>query len=189
MKKLIWLDLETTGLEPASCHILEIAAMQADFDRPFTPSLLLNKALFNKMSQEKKARLHPDVQEMHTKNGLFEDCFTSNITLSEVEEWLCTLFPQEADKEERPILAGSTISFDHEFIKVHMPQFAKRLSYRQYDVSAIKLFCQSLGMPKFEKKETHRALPDIRESIAHAEACAEWLSSMSLDLQPIRTPD
>ena len=57
-----------------------------------------------------------------------------------------------------------------------MPTLDKRLSYRHYDVSAVKLFCQSLGMPKLPKAEAHRAKDDILESIAHAKKCADWLA-------------
>ncbi len=79
------------------------------------------------------------------------------------------------------MLAGSSIHFDHAFLAVHMPRFAARLSHRHYDVSAIKLFCQSLGADKFPKAEAHRAKDDIAESIAHAKACAEWLYDRDLN--------
>jgi len=67
------------------------------------------------------------------------------------------------------------VHFDHGFLRVHMPKLAARFSHRHYDVSAVKLFCQSLGMPKPPKAEAHRAAADVRESIEHAKACADWL--------------
>ncbi len=56
-----------------------------------------------------------------------------------------------------------------------MPTLAERFSHRYYDVSAVKLFCRSLGMPKPQPAEAHRAMADIQESIAHARQCARWL--------------
>jgi oligoribonuclease (3'-5' exoribonuclease) len=73
-------------------------------------------------------------------------------------------------------LAGSSVHFDHGFIKHWWPQLASRFSHRHYDVSAVKLFCESLGMPRLPKAEAHRAREDILESIAHARECVRWLA-------------
>ena len=80
-----------------------------------------------------------------------------------------------SDKDERPTLAGRTVHFDLGFIRHHMPRLAARLSHRVYDVSAICLFCESLGMPRLKKGEAHRASEDVLESVEHARRCAEWL--------------
>jgi hypothetical protein len=76
------------------------------------------------------------------------------------------------------VLAGDSVHFDLGFVRYHMPTLAKRLSHRVYDVSAIKLFCRSLGMPKIERKEdpVHRAAGDVLRSIEHAKYCADWLA-------------
>jgi oligoribonuclease len=174
MPKLIWLDLETTGLDPGKCVMLECAAMEADLSDPFNAKLIHQSVLW----------FHPDVVktqdkfiiDMHTKNGLWKDCANEELALDafEVQDELLKFIPTIEDKDERPILAGSSIHFDHSFIKVWMPKLDKRLSHRHYDVSALKLECQSMGMPKFPKGEAHRAHADILESIAHAKACREW---------------
>lgn len=172
--KLIWLDLETTGLDPQKNKILEVSVSEADFLDPFNVKHIYHANLY--FPKDAWPKLDPFILNMHTGNGLLTECVFGT-DLSVVECDLLDLIPEAQDKEERPILAGSTISFDHGFIKVHMPKLAARLSHRHYDVSAFKLLCQSLGMEKFKKAEAHRAKADVEESIAHGRACVKWLYS------------
>jgi oligoribonuclease len=170
MTKLIWLDLETTGLDPQKDRILELSASEATLADPLCRRFVYGQVF-------KLNRGHPlsdFILDMHTKNGLLEECYNSQVSLVGCEEFLLKRYP-EVEKEERPILAGSTIHFDMAFLKFWMPRFAARLSHRLYDVSAIKLFCQSLGMPKLPKAEAHRATEDVLESIEHARSCVRWL--------------
>jgi oligoribonuclease (3'-5' exoribonuclease) len=123
--------------------------------------------------------IDPFVLNMHTQNGLWKECAKSATTVAEIEEHLLTVVPEEKDSENKPTLAGSSIHFDHTFLRVHMPRLAKRFSHRHYDVSAVKLFCRSLGMSKPPVAEAHRAKADILESIEHAKACVKWLDKTS----------
>jgi oligoribonuclease len=66
---------------------------------------------------------------------------------------------------ETSILCGNSIGQDRLFIKRHFPQFANRLHYRMLDVTAWKVVFQSILGKKFDKKNTHRAIDDIRESM------------------------
>jgi oligoribonuclease len=166
--KLLWLDLETTGLDPRECKVLEIAVAQADLAAPFNTSLFYHAVI-----RHDGANLSPFILDMHTKNGLLAECATSGVLIEEVDDLLASLVPQE-ERSEMPVLAGSSIHFDHDFIRVHLPRFAERLSHRHYDVSAVKLFCESIGMPKLPRAEAHRAREDVLESIRHAQQCAVW---------------
>jgi len=174
MPKLMWLDLETTGLSPTKQHVLEVALWVADLNAPFDAAPAYQSVVY--FPRTRWGELGPVVLEMHTKNGLLEDCSRASAPLIEhVEQQLLTYVPLEKERDDKPILAGSTIHFDHSFVEVHLPKVHARLSYRHYDVSGLKLFCQSMGMPKFRKAEVHRADADIAESISHGAECEQWL--------------
>ena len=183
--KLLWLDLETTGLDPHTSQILEVAACVADLDRPFDASDTFEAVLSSSVTPD---HVHPVVAEMHRKNGLWVACAESRTTLLEVEERLVAMAggTQAADKEDRTTLAGSTVSFDLGFIRVHMPRLASLLHYRVYDVSSVVLFCRSLGMTRPARSEAHRAMADVRESIALARTCARWFSADSGQREEMR---
>lgn len=169
---LLWLDLETTGLEPTTNTILEVAVSFATLNSPF--DVLRSESWVVHFPTELHADLSSFIRDMHGKNGLLAECARSTTTLSDIEEQLLALVPEETDREMVPLLAGSSIHFDHAFLKVHMRRLSSRLSHRHYDVSAVKLFCQSLGMEKLPKAEAHRAAADIVESMEHARRCATW---------------
>lgn len=185
--KLLWLDLETTGLEPQKCQILEVAAMVADLEQPFARLTPYEAVL---RPPVKPLDVHPVVLEMHHRNGLWADCDKSTTTLAEVEAHLIEMAGRTpaSDRENQTTLAGSCVGFDLGFIKVHMPELAKYLHYRVLDVSSVLLFCRALGMPKPPKIEAHRAMADIRESIALAEACADWLGRYPAPSPPSSEP-
>jgi len=183
MTKLLWTDLETTGLDPRKSNPLEVAMMVANLSDPFNAVLAHHSTVF--FPSRRWGELNQGVREMHTKNGLLEECASNEAPDCErVEEALLQFVPEEELRDDRPILAGSSVYFDYMFIEVHMPRVFKRLQYRLYDVSALKLYCQSMGMPKFRKAEAHRAAPDILESIAHAKECTTWLQANLRSKQP-----
>lgn len=115
-----------------------------------------------------------------------------NHALGLLSDLICSIIPDQAEmlarlgKEEArkhtTALAGFSVHFDLSFLRVHLPFVAKNLSHRCYDVSAVKLFCRSLGMPKPPPEEAHRALPDCEESMRHARLCADWLGRESRSL-------
>lgn len=185
--KLLWLDLETTGLDPNKHTILEVACRLADFERPFETSndagpyeaVVFFEDPATLPAWSRAEMFDQIVIDMHTKNGLWEACRSSVRTLLEIESDVLEMLPSDLGDV---VLAGSTIGFDQSFLRVHMPRLATRLHYRLYDVTSVKLFCQSLGMPKFPKAEAHRAMPDVLESIAHAKACRDWLAAHYMGL-------
>jgi len=183
MTKLLWLDLETTGLDTQKGSILEVALMTADMADPFEASPAFHSVVF--FPERRWGELGPGVLEMHTKNGLLQECArTEAPDYKQVEQMLLQHVPDEKERDDRPVLAGSSVYFDYLFIQANMPQVFRRLQYRLYDVSALKLYCQSMGMPKFRKAEAYRAAADIAESIMHAKECTTWLQVNLRSKQP-----
>jgi oligoribonuclease len=164
--KLLWVDVETTGLDPLHDALLEIAAAETPLDRPLHRGSITSCVF----GFHDALGCTPFIRDLHTANGLFADCRASLLTPAMLDEAFCRWFPDEY------IVAGSSVHFDLAFIRVNLPNFAKRLSHRCYDVSAIRLFCQSLGCPEMPKGVTaHRAHADIDASIAEAHYYSRYI--------------
>ena len=194
--KLLWLDIESTGLDPERDAILEIGIIEADFLDPFVGlsrfSIVIHYSrqgeydlrekeidgsgqLVTKMTHHVNGYMADAVYKMHKESGLWDECARSIHELWKVEKYLVSKYGDASNLDERPILAGSSVHFDHSFIKRHMPKFNEVLSYRHYDTRTIQLFCQSLGMSKIPKKLAHRALDDIDEAMNCGQECVAWL--------------
>lgn len=176
--KLIWLDLETTGLDASKEKILEVYAAEADLSAPFTITreLVNSTAYFSSGQAEVLERDNPFVHTMHTKNGLLADCARSLVSVKDIERALLDVVPVIEDRNELPTLAGSTVHFDLGFIRVHMPTLAARLHYRVFDMSSIKMLARALGAEKWPRAEAHRAKEDVIESINHGRAATAFLT-------------
>ncbi len=173
MQTLFWLDVETTGLNPKRDRILELAIRQTASAYPFVGDMTRTWVF-----RDDGFGLDEVVHVMHTKNGLLRDCQSPQaVTVRYAENVLLDMVPDVEGKDDKPVLAGSAVHTDLAFLRESMPRLAVRFSHRLYDVTAIKLFCRSLGMPRLPRPEAHRAAADIAESIEHAQACATWLKN------------
>lgn len=169
-QRILWLDLETTGLDPKNCVILEAAAVVTD--------LGLNRLGGASFPVKQSANLLT-LESMgewcftqHGKSGLINDCLHAEYSLHMVESALLTL-----PLGHKPYLAGNSIHFDRSFLAEHMPRLLSALHHRQIDVSTLNVLAESWGRSelKLPKAEAHRAKQDIEESIKQASKYASEL--------------
>lgn len=186
MPKLIWIDLETTGLDPNTARILEGALYESTTEDPFNVHATYHGVLSYPLREE-GAGDRPDefVIQMHAKTGLWTECAASKLMLSDFEYEIAKVIgPKPTDYKDVPVLAGSTPQFDRSFLKRWCPRVDRLFHHRHFDVSSVKLFARMLGMPKIEPKEAHRAQADIQESLDHARQCFEWCKSAGVAVPP-----
>ena len=160
LDKILWLDLEMTGLIPETDVIIEAAAIITN-DRLEELECYQNVVKQNKTSLEKMDKWN---QKCHRQSGLY-DLIPKGKDLFLVEEELLSLVTKHfGEKDHFVVLAGNCISQDRNFIRKYMPRLDKKLFYRMLDVTAWKLIFERQGFI-FEKANKHRALEDTRESI------------------------
>lgn len=159
--KLLWIDLEMTGLDPEKDRILEVAAIATDME---LNSIATYEAVVKVPEKLIKSRM---VGEFWEKNAKSRDALITQNTegkpVKEVEKELLQFLDDHFDKII--YLAGNSIHQDRKFIEREMPELNKRLHYRMLDVSAWKIYFENAKHQKFKKPENHRALDDINGSI------------------------
>jgi oligoribonuclease len=173
---LLWLDLETSGLDPQRHDILEIAWTFTNDDLSPMFSLGVQSYLIRERDGVQWDR---GALELHQAHGLIEAQEKETLTdFGHVEH---ALWVQLCDFETRTVkLAGSSIHFDLGFIREHMPAVAKLLSHRIYDVSTLKAHYAANGIESdYLNTQPHRAASDVRESLAIARFFHEKLTGMS----------
>lgn len=166
--KLLWIDLEMTGLDPEKDRILEAAALATGWDLEVledktgaraemtavvkVPEKLMQERMvgeFWEKNQESRAGLMKQNAEGESAQVVEKQL------LAFIDKW----FGDEV------ILAGNSIHQDRKFIDREWPEVSKRLHYRMLDVSAWKVVFEGKWGKKFVKREAHRALDDIQGSI------------------------
>ncbi len=162
--KLIWLDMEMSGLEVKSSAILQIAIIITDKNLNELHqgvNFIVNqpKQVFDKMDEWNK--------KQHGESGLVEKCLNSPLKLRDVEQLCIDYVLKYTVKKESP-LCGNTILQDRRFLYEYMPEFSESVHYRSLDISSFKIL-KEINFPfvePFQKSFEHDALVDIRETIA-----------------------
>jgi oligoribonuclease len=161
------MDLEMTGLDPGRHTIVEIATLITDDNLVVVaegPDLVVHA------DGAALAAMDDFVRKMHTKSGLLEAMERSTISLADAgRETLEFIRGHVPDKGTVP-LCGNSIGTDRRFLDAQLPDIENWLHYRSIDVSTVKELCRR-WYPEVlaqapEKGTTHRALEDIRESVA-----------------------
>lgn len=161
--KLLWVDLEMTGLNASQDIILEVAVEITDFNfkplasyeariqhpRPVVEAAMANNPWWGTVPGNKAEFLEK-----------ISEAKPSDQVQAELMELVKTQFG-----EEPAILAGNSIHADRSFIEAHWPELFKLLHYRMLDVTSWKIIMQGKYGREFTKKEAHRAFDDIHESI------------------------
>lgn len=170
--KLLWVDLEMTGLDPNEDLILEVAAEITDLD---FKTLASYEAIVRQPKDKVIERMGKNTWWVDYPGN--RDDFLAKIQdgkdSTQVEAELIVLI-EEHFGQEPAVLSGNSIHNDRGFIRKYWPNLDLKLHYRMLDVSAWKIVMQGKYGVKFDKKEVHRAFDDIQASIAELQHYLEW---------------
>lgn len=164
--RLVWIDLEMTGLEPDRHVIVEVAAVVTDAELNILDEGL---DLVIHATEEQLGEMDDFVTAMHAKSGLDKEIRQSSTTIEEAEDAVLELLQKHCDPNHPAPLAGNSIATDRTFIRAYMPRLDAALHYRMIDVSTIKELARRWHPRAYfnqpDKGMAHRALQDIIESI------------------------
>lgn len=161
------MDLEMTGLEPDRHVIVEIATVITD---DYLNVIADGPDLVIHATEEQLTQMGDFVTEMHKKSGLLSAIVSSTVSTEEAEAATLAFLKEHIGEANSVPLCGNSIGTDRRFLQEYMPTLESFFHYRNVDVSTIKELARRwnpevlAAMP--EKDTSHRALDDIRESIA-----------------------
>ncbi|HBX57145.1 oligoribonuclease [Pseudomonas sp. UBA2684] len=164
-QNLIWIDLEMTGLDPEQDVIIEMATIVTDSDLNI---LAEGPVIAVHQSDALLAGMDEWNTRTHGESGLTQRVRASTISQAEAEAQTIAFLEQWVPKGKSPI-CGNSIGQDRRFLYRYMPDLEAFFHYRYLDVSTLKILADRWAptiKEGFQKKGTHQALDDIRESIA-----------------------
>jgi oligoribonuclease len=165
--RLVWLDLEMTGLDVTRHVIVEIAALTTDSAlEPLDDGIDL---IVHQPASE-LAEMDAFVRKMHTKSGLVAEIEASALGLADAGALVIEYIRAHVPEPGTAPMCGNSIGVDRRFLDHQLPELDRYLHYRSIDVSSLKELCRrwypEVYRARPTKAETHRALADVRESIA-----------------------
>ena len=165
--RLVWIDCEMTGLDLAKDQLVEIAVIVTEADLTELDSGI--SIIIRPDDLSILEGMDPVVVDMHTSSGLL-DVIPDGVSLAEAEQQVLAYVRQHVPDARKAPLAGSSVYVDRGFLSRDMPELDAHLHYRLVDVSSVKEISRRWYTRAYfnspEKKGNHRALGDIRESIA-----------------------
>jgi oligoribonuclease len=165
--RLVWIDLEMTGLDPSHDEIVEIAAIVTDAELNELDGGISLVVCPPELSILEG--MEDVVVRMHTESGLLED-IPAGIALADAGSQVLAYVKGHVGEPRRAPLAGSSVYVDRGFLARYLPELDEYMHYRLIDVSTIKELARRWYPRSYfnapAKTGGHRALADIRESIA-----------------------
>lgn len=165
-ERLVWIDCEMTGLDLVNDALIEVAAIVTDSD---LNELDAGIDIVIKPPQAKVDSMVDLVREMHTSSGLINE-LADGVSMQEAQAMVLAYVRAHVPEAGKAPLAGSSVYVDRGFLSRDMPELEAHLHYRLVDVSSVKELARRwyprvyFASPK--KNGGHRALADIRDSIA-----------------------
>ncbi len=161
------MDLEMTGLDPTRHTIVEIATLVTDDDLAVVaegPDLVVHA------DAEQLGAMSDFVRAMHTRSGLLAAVESSTLSLADAGEATLAFLREHLGEPGTVPLAGNSIGTDRRFLAAHLPALEDFFHYRSVDVSTLKELARrwypDLLRAAPAKKTAHRAMDDIKESVA-----------------------
>jgi len=161
------MDLEMTGLDPERHVIVEIATIVTDDDLAVVaegPDLVISA------TPDQLAMMDDVVRKMHTSSGLLGAIEASTTTLEEAGAATLAFLREKVPEAGTVPLCGNSIGMDRRFLRQYLPELDDHFHYRSLDVSTLKELCKrwyrDVYASRPQKLTAHRALDDIRESVA-----------------------
>lgn len=168
--KLLWIDLEMTGLDPVEDRIMEVAAIATDWN---FEEIATYEAVVKVESELVESRMEVEknfwAANPESREGLIKQNLDKGKSGKIVESGLIKFVNKYFEAGERVLLAGSSVHQDRRFIRSEWSEFNQKLHYRMLDVSAWKVVFNGKYGKKYAKRGAHRALDDIRGSIEELE--------------------
>jgi oligoribonuclease len=162
--RLVWIDLEMTGLKPDSDRILEVAMVVTNVD---LETVAESPAWVVHQSDAMLAGMDSWNTSTHGKSGLVDKVKTSPLTEADVESSALDFLREHVPAKVSP-MCGNSICQDRRFLARYMPRLEDYFHYRNLDVSTLKELCKRWKPDiarGFDKDTKHTALADVYESI------------------------
>ena len=175
--RLVWVDMEMTGLDPDTDRVIEIATIVTTQDLEV---LAEGPVIALRQSEAAIAAMDEWNTRTHTQSGLVDRIRSSTIDEAEASARTLAFLEQWVEPNSSP-MCGNSICQDRRFMVKHLPELAGFFHYRNLDVTTLKLLATywRKDLPEVPKRNVHEALADIRESIEELRYYREHLVKMS----------